>query len=496
MPNAVIYARYSSSNQNEQSIEGQLRDCYAYAEREGLTVIHEYIDRAISGRSDDRPDFQQMITDSEKKQFQYVIVWKLDRFARNRYDSAIYKRKLKLNGVKVLSAMENIGEGDESIILEAVLEASAEYYSRDLSKKTKRGLRESALKGYYISTYHPYGYKVVDKRLVIDENQAPMVRFIFESYAAGMKKKDIAKELNRMGYRTHAGKPFSSANLQAMLKNKKYIGIIEYKTMGINIDCDPIVSDELFQAVQDRIEKVKRAPAAGRSDVDYKLQGKIHCGYCGNTMRGMSAYGKHGDRHTYYACSTRRNGGDCQKRNELKDKLEQYIVKQTVNYVLDPNNIKMIAAAVVARSRNEFSEKKKLSLQGEIQSLEFRLNQYVETLTESSNKTVIARLNEKISQTEALKEEKELELSKIKLASALSGSESQIESWLRSFCIGDQSSNDFQTRIIDTFINSVFVYDDHIAVFYNIKSSKQVTYTDLLDSVSSSGFDFDDNVGG
>lgn len=496
MSNAVIYARYSSSNQNEQSIEGQLRDCYTYAEREGLTVIHEYIDRAISGRSDDRPDFQQMITDSEKKQFQYVIVWKLDRFARNRYDSAIYKRKLKLNGVKVLSAMENIGEGDESIILEAVLEASAEYYSRDLSKKTKRGLRESALKGYYISTYYPYGYKVVDKRLVIDENQAPMVRFIFESYAAGMKKKDIAKELNRMGYRTHAGKPFSSANLQAMLKNKKYIGIIEYKTMGINIDCDPIVSDELFQAVQDRIEKVKRAPAAGRSDVDYKLQGKIHCGRCGNTMRGMSAYGKHGDRHTYYACSTRRTGGDCQKRNELKDKLEQYIVKQTVNYVLDPNNIKMIAAAVVARSRNEFSEKKKLSLQGEIQSLEFRLNQYVETLTESSNKTVIARLNEKISQTEALKEEKELELSKIKLASALSGSESQIESWLRSFCIGDQSSNDFQTRIIDTFINSVFVYDDHIAVFYNIKSSKQVTYTDLLDSVSSSGFDFDDNVGG
>lgn len=173
--------------------------------------------------------------------------------------------------------------------------------------------------------------------------------------------------------------------------------------MGINIDCDPIASDELFQAVQDRIEKVKRAPAAGRSDVDYKLQGKIHCGCCGNTMRGMSAYGKHGDRHTYYTCSTKRNGGDCQKRNELKDKLEQYIVKQTVNYVLDPNNIKMIAAAVVARSRNEFSEKKKLSLQGEIQSLEFRLNQYVETLTESSNKTVIARLNEKISQTEALK---------------------------------------------------------------------------------------------
>lgn len=496
MKNAVIYARYSSSNQNEQSIEGQLRDCYTYAERDGLTVIHEYIDRAISGRSDDRPDFQQMVADSEKKQFQYVIVWKLDRFARNRYDSAIYKRKLKLNGVKVLSAMENIGEGDESIILEAVLEASAEYYSRDLSKKTKRGLRESALKGYYISTFYPYGFKIVDKRLVVDENQAPMVRFIFESYASGMKKKDIAKELNRMGYRTHAGKPFSSANLQAMLKNKKYIGIIEYKTMGIITNCEAIVSDELFQSVQDRIEKVKRAPAAGRSDVSYKLQGKIFCGYCGNSMRGMSAYGRHGDQHTYYACSTRRIGGECTKRNEQKDALEQYIVDQTVKFVLDSDNIKNIAEAVVNRSRDEFSEKKMQSLKSEIQALEFRLNQLIETLTESTNKAVISRLNDKITEAEALKEEKESDLAKMKLSSSLTNSEEQIILWIRSFCVGDKSSDAYKERVIDTFVNSVFVYNDRVVIFYNAKSSKQVTYTDLLDYVPTIGFDFDDIVGG
>ncbi len=135
MKNAVIYARFSSHAQNEQSIEGQLRICYEYAKREGLSVIEEYIDRALTGRSDDRPDFQRMISDARKKAFQYVIVYKLDRFTRNRYDSAIYKHKLKQCGVKVLSAMENIGDNPESIILEAVLEASAEYYSVDLSKK-------------------------------------------------------------------------------------------------------------------------------------------------------------------------------------------------------------------------------------------------------------------------------------------------------------------------------------------------------------------------
>lgn len=173
MPNAVIYARYSSANQTEQSIEGQLRDCRAYAEREGLTVVHEYIDRAISGRSDDRPDFQRMIADSAKKQFQHVIVWKLDRFSRDAYDTAIYKRRLKNNGVSLQSATEAIGNNPESIILEQLLIGMAEYYSIELSQKTKRGLRETALKGNFVGGGVPIGYKVENSKLVIDEETAP-----------------------------------------------------------------------------------------------------------------------------------------------------------------------------------------------------------------------------------------------------------------------------------------------------------------------------------
>ena len=120
---AVVYARYSSHSQGEQSIEGQLRDCYEYARRYDINVVGEYIDRATSGMTDERPDFQRMIADAAKKQFERVIVWKLDRFARNRYDSALYKHRLKQYGIRVISAMENVGEGDESILLEALLEA-------------------------------------------------------------------------------------------------------------------------------------------------------------------------------------------------------------------------------------------------------------------------------------------------------------------------------------------------------------------------------------
>lgn len=144
--NGVIYARYSSDNQREESIEGQLRECKDFAKRNDITIVDSYIDRAFSATTDRRPAFQKMIKDSAKNMFDVIIVWKLHRFARNRYDSAHYKAQLRKNGVKVISANENISEGSEGIILESVLEGMAEYYSADLSEKVIRGLTENAMK--------------------------------------------------------------------------------------------------------------------------------------------------------------------------------------------------------------------------------------------------------------------------------------------------------------------------------------------------------------
>ena len=144
---AIIYARYSSDNQREESIEGQIRECMEFAERNGITVFGTYIDRALSAKTDNRPEFQRMIKDSYRNLFDTVLVWKLDRFARNRYDSAYYKNILKKNGVKVISAKENISDGPEGVLLESMLEGWAEYYSVDLSEKIGRGLTENALKG-------------------------------------------------------------------------------------------------------------------------------------------------------------------------------------------------------------------------------------------------------------------------------------------------------------------------------------------------------------
>lgn len=156
----VIYARYSSDNQREESVEGQIRECKAFAEKSGIIVIDSYVDRALSGKTDNRPEFQKMIKDSSKKLFDVVIVWKLDRFSRDRFDSAHYKSMLKKNNVRVVSATEIIADDASGILMETILEGMAEYYSVELSEKVIRGMTENALKCKYNGGGVPIGYVV------------------------------------------------------------------------------------------------------------------------------------------------------------------------------------------------------------------------------------------------------------------------------------------------------------------------------------------------
>ena len=186
MKTAVNYLRYSSENQTEQSIEGQMRVCQEYAERNGILIVANYIDRAMTGTNDNRPDFQRMIKDSAKREWDYVLVYKFDRFSRNKYETAIYKKALRDNGVKVISATELIPDSPEGIIFESMLEGYAEYYSAELSQKVRRGMNETRLKGNYTGGHILYGYKKQEKKLVIDEERAEVVRFIFEQYSIGV----------------------------------------------------------------------------------------------------------------------------------------------------------------------------------------------------------------------------------------------------------------------------------------------------------------------
>ena len=482
---AVIYARYSSHGQQEQSIDGQLRDCYAFAERQGYMIIGEYIDRALTGRNDDRPDFQRMLADARKKQFQHIIVWKLDRFARNRYDSAVHKAELKKCGVRVVSATENITDEPEGIMLEGLLESLAEYYSANLSKHVKRGMRECVLAGHYTGGIPPYGFKVEDKKLVADENTAPVIRYVFEQYAKGVPKKEIFVELNEKGITNAQGKPFTLSSLQNNLRNPKYIGKFVYAGETVEGCCEALVSEEVFNAVQKRLDSAKHAPAAGKAHQDYLLQGKAFCGNCGAPLVGESGKNRHGNYYHYYACANKKKLHTCPKKNERKGFLEWYVVEQTVEYVLTPERIDYIAARIVAKYDEEFSGKRIKELERQARKLESEINAAVDASLVALEK-VRPRYYEKIETLETQKADIEMNLATLKIANGYKYSKEQIVAWLKMFCNGDKLNVDFQKRIIDVLVNSVYVYDDKVVIYYNVEGGKQVSYIEMCDSIEDS----------
>ena len=287
---AVIYARYSSDSQREESIEGQIRERTEYAQRSNITILTSYIDRALSARAADRPEFQRMIRDSEKGLFDTVLVWKLDRFSRDRYDSAHYKHILKKNGVKVISAKENISDGPEGIILESMLEGYAEYYSAELAQKIQRGQKENAMKCKNNGGNTPLGY-YVDKQsgvLAVDPLTAPIVQEIFTRFDSGERICEIRDLLNSRGLKTHKGKQFNVGGISLILKNRKYIGEYKYGDVVIPDGIPVIIERNLFERVRLRMEANKHAPARAKADEEYLLTTKLFCGNCGRLMAGES----------------------------------------------------------------------------------------------------------------------------------------------------------------------------------------------------------------
>ena len=482
--NAVIYARYSSHSQSEQSIEGQLRDNYAWARRNNVTVIGEYIDRALTATSDRRPDFQRMIRDAAKRQFQLVIVWKLDRFARNRYDSADYKARLKRYGVRVVSVNEAIADGPEGIIMEGLLESMAEYYSANLSQNIRRGQRETLAKGRFVGGKAPYGYKHVDGKLIPDEKTAPIIRYVFEQYAAGVPKKEIYAELNARGIRNSNGKPLGPTSFAEALANPVYIGKYTYSGTVVPGVSTPLIDETTFEKVQ-RITKFNaRTPGKAKSSVVHLLQGRAFCAYCGAPLVGESGRSRNGEVHYYYACADKKKSHSCHKKNEKKDPLEEYVVDRTLRFILSPARASRVARAVVAQYKKEFSDSRVDELARAVSQLEKELNKLVDALIDAP-KAAHSRIYARMEQLEAQKADLAADLAKLRVAQEIQLTEPEVLAWLKSFHDSDPADPDIQQRIIDTFVNSVYLWEDRIVIFYNLRpaastdSAPQITFQDL-----------------
>ena len=479
---AVIYARYSSDNQREESIEGQIRECTAYAEKNGITIVKHYIDRAISAKTDNRPEFQQMIKDSDKKLFDIVLVWKLDRFARNRYDSARYKTQLKKNGVKLMSATEIISEGPEGIILESVLEGYAEYYSADLAEKVVRGQTENILKGRCNGGRGTFGYTLdSERKFHIDPLTSPFVLESFKKYNEGSTMKEIRDWLNENGIKNPVGGAFTYNSVEHMLKNRRYIGELKFRDVVVPDAIPPIIPLELFEDVQEKIAKNKKAPARRKAEDDYLLTTKLFCGYCGALMFGESGTSRTGEVHRYYKCATAKKHKGCKKKTVRKQWLEDLVVNQTMQLVKDDAAMESIIAKVMELQNKENTNiplyKKQLrDAESGIQNM---LNAIQAGILTSSTKERLEQLEETKRELEARIAEEELAKPKV--------TEEFIRFWLLRFRKLDMSLKDQRQALVDTFINAIYLYDDKVLITFNYKEGTQTVTFGEATEVASEG---------
>lgn len=476
--NAVIYARFSSSRQREESIEGQIRECTEYAERHGYTIVNTYIDRAKSAFKDveKRVNFLRMIRDSNEHRFDVVLVWKLDRFSRDKDSSGLFKGLLRENGVKVVSVTEGILDGKEGIIMESLWEAMAQYYSLDLSEKVRRGHKENALKSHNNGGPTPFGYKVVDHKLVRDPITAPVVLEIFQRYADGETIQKIVDDLNNKGIKTSKGNKFTYPSFNTLLSNRTYIG--EYHYDGtINPDSVPaIVPQDIFDKVQIRKAKNKHAPAAAKAKVKYLLTAKLFCGECGSMMVGESGKSKTGVVHNYYKCGAAKRKKTCKNKAVRKDWIEDIVVKHTMLMLMDDDLMERLAIRLVEVQGKESAKMKLLKKQlAEVtKGIKNMLNAIQAGIITPSTKERLSSLDEQKSQLTASIEQEEKEHPIL--------TKEQIKFFLHRFRTIDIEEQDEKQLLIDCFINSVFVYDDKIILTFNYKDGEKTISLAELES--------------
>ena len=358
---AVAYARYSSTNQREESIDAQLRAIREYCERENIELIAEFTDEAISGKSDNREDFQNMISQLLKGHLQadFVLVHKFNRFARNKYDSALYKKKLKDIDIKVVSVSQKIDDTPEGELLEGFLETIDQYYSANLAVEVRKGLRENALKGKHAGGQVLFGYSLDNEGYYIPNENARIVKRIFEEYAAGYPKTEICRRLNEEGYRNQRGKKFNTRTLYDLLRNEKYIGNYVYtidKRETIRLDeiiKDPPIDKRLWNEVQRLCEKGSLKGRERKQKRNYLLTGKTFCTECGCPISGggskRSGGNGKGKLNYYYKCvgKTKYKNG-CKSRSLNKDVFESKVLETITNIVIDRERIKDIAKMTFA----------------------------------------------------------------------------------------------------------------------------------------------------
>lgn len=465
---AAIYARYSSTAQNDASIEQQLAECEQYAQENKLTIVARFEDRAMSGRSDKRPGFQKCLRAAERHEFQVLLAYKSNRISRNMQSALFYEQRLSNAGVRVVYCKEEYGDNPTGRFMLRMMMNMNQFYSENMAEDIKRGMVDSVSKGKVVGSV-PYGYKKgADGKYEIDEPAAAIVREIFARYLKGDSLADMRRDFNERGILTRQRKPWMKNSFHAILVNEKYSGSYNFGDVRIEDAIPAIIDKGVFAMVQKKLDGEKIVRKRHRGNEDYILTGKLFCGYCFAPMVGMSGRSHVGTEHFYYACQTRRTKHTCSKKNVRKDEIEVKVVQIVQNTILDNKTVVWIADSIMEASKR-FKEQTQLSqYESHLRDIKKQINNLVRAIEMGvAGEEVKERMDE--LQEEKRKYEGLIAIEKIAVKDY---DRATVIGYIESIRLGDPTDKDFQKMVVRDFIKAVYVFDDHLRIVVDFTGEK------------------------
>lgn len=467
MIKAVIYARYSSDKQNEQSIEGQLTYCNKYAKEHDMTIVNQYIDRATTGTNDHRPAFQNMMKDSHTKMWDVILVYKLDRFSRNKYESAANKNILKKNGKKLISVTEYIPDSPEGIILESMLEGMAQYYSAELSQKVKRGNHESRLKGIFTTGHPPFGYDLIDKHLVINQKEAAVIKAIYHFFIKGLSYNEMLIALNNEKKFNQSGRTITKKLIEDIFQNIHYTGYYEYNGFVYDKIYPPIITKETWDKAHSNrpthnIDK-QHPYSKDYSKSMYLLMPKIYCGTCRKRMATSSGTSSTGEILHYYVCKNhKQDKNSCPTKSLRKELLEDVVFRALKNILKKDTIIDKMAKALYEKHQElAYDNPDVMMLLEKKDALESSISVLLETTKLSKNEKIAEQLKKFNKQLDEIN----TKIDRLKNKDLDDLTIDTIKAYM-SYILGDKIVDDeeFRRKLSNHFINYVIIYPSKIVV--------------------------------
>lgn len=466
---AIAYYRFSSHSQNEASIDQQRELAHAWADAHGFKIVKEYEDAAISGTTENRPGFQQMLSEVAKIRPRVLIMWKTDRLGRDKYVLAMAKRTIRDAGCEIRLLAENIPtDGPEGVLIEGLMDAMAEYYSRQLSQNIQRGMDYNAQHALY-NGHKLFGYGVdkSTKRYIVDPDTAPFVQRMFAEYAGGKAMQTICDELNAQGLRTTRGAKFGVKTMNKMLQNRAYIGEYRHGDIVVEGGMPVLVDEETFEKVQRKFAENKRKGsqrARGMDENDaprYWLTGKVYCGKCGNTLQGVSGTSGTGRTYYYYYCSAQRRK-QCTLKKVRKEKLEDAVTMILRSILHDSENLMSLAVDAAAYYEKNYRDTGYLDgLEAKRREVEKSLANLVKVIESGLiSETVTERLVQLEEQKRALNEAIEAE----NIRAALCEDEHTIKAYFEKFLHADFDNPETRDQVLEYFVDKIYLTDDGLVV--------------------------------